>query len=203
MNALDHLIREPHLTEIDSALVRGSPARVWENVRHGALTQAWPVRALFALRSAFMRDDSSGTVCVDDMQSSEAAPGFQLLIDDPPRQFVVAAIGKVWQLRIPFVHVADVDAYAAFADPGYAKVAWAIRITPVEDRNTCRVEVELRVHATDEPAWRRFKRYFRVIAPFSRFIRRSLLRALDKEVDSCANGRGATLPRPSVHHRGV
>ncbi len=202
MNALDQLVREPHVTEIDSALVNGSPARVWEHVRHGALAQAWPVRALFALRSVFMRDASPARVCIDDMRSSDAQPGFQLLMDDPPHQFAVAAIGKVWRLRIPFVHVGNAEAYAAFADPGYVKVAWAIRIAPVDRRNACHVEVEVRVHATDERAWRRFKRYFRVIGPFSRYIRRSLLRSLAEDGGSCANGSGP-VPHPSVHHRGV
>ena len=61
------------------------------------------------------------------------------------------------------------------------KVAWAIRVSPLGERAT-HLELEVRVSATDDAAWRRFRRYFRLIGPASRFIRRSLLRALAREL---------------------
>ena len=180
MAALDQLIPDPHLVELDRLRVSAPAEAVWETARHSALAQAWPIRALFALRSAMMRDSagSSPTIRIDDLRSSADRPGFQILIDDPPRELAVGAIGKVWRLKIPFVHVAGAQDYALFRQPGFVKVAWALRVTPLDTPDACHVEIEVRVHATDKPSWRKFRCYFWVIGPFSRFIRRSLLKAI-------------------------
>ena len=74
------------------------------------------------------------------------------------------------------MHVDGADAFAAFAEPRYVKVAWAIRVSPLDGGT--HLELELRVSATDDTAWRRFRRYFHLIGPASRYIRRSLLRVL-------------------------
>jgi hypothetical protein len=79
------------------------------------------------------------------------------------------------------VHVADAAAFAAFSQPGYVKVAWALRVV-AEGEQTSRVEFELRVAATDEDAWKKFTRYFRLIGPGSHFIRRMLLAQLERDL---------------------
>ena len=112
-------------------------------------------------------------------------PGFQVLVDDAPHEVVVGAIGKVWQLEIPFVHVADADAFAAFSVPGFVKVAWALRVSPRAGQ-TRTSSWRLRVDATDDAAWPKFRRYFGLIGPASRFIRRSLLRSLARELGRSA-----------------
>ena len=116
MSALDQLIPDAHLLELDRLRVAAPARAVWQRVRSGALAEAWPIRALFGLRNALMRDDhgASPTIRIDDLHSSEDKPGFQILIDDPPREFAVGAIGKVWRLRIPFVHVPTAHDFASF-----------------------------------------------------------------------------------------
>ena len=189
MTALDRLIPTPRLLEIDRIDLAAPAAKVWEQVRHGALAQSRVARALFALRT--FADDSSeddhvsAAIRIDDLKSSPERPGFQILGDDPPHEVAVAAIGQVWRLNIPFVHVGTVDDYAAFREPDFIKVAWAIRVSPTGDSGS-HVELEVRVQATDETAWRKFQRYFRLIGPFSRAIRRSLLRRLARDADRLA-----------------
>ena len=104
-----------------------------------------------------------------------------MLIDDPPREVVVGAIGQVWRPSIPFVHVGDAEAFAAFATPGYVRVAWALRVEP-RPAGGARVEVEVRVDATDPDSWRRFRRYFALVGPGSRLVRRSLLRGIERDL---------------------
>jgi hypothetical protein len=113
-------------------------------------------------------------------------------VDDPPREVAIGAIGKVWRLDIPFVHAAGPSEFAKFADEGYIKVAWSIRVSPLT-ATSAHLELELRVQATDEMSWRRFRRYFLVIGPASRFIRRSLLRVLRREL------RSTDVPGRSQH----
>jgi len=178
MTALQRLIPRPQLSEIDRIDVAAPAADVWEHLRHGELAHSLPVRALFKLRTLTNQaGGASSAIRIDGMRSTQEHPGFQVLIDEPPLEFAVAAIGKVWRLDIPFVHVADEQSFAAFSQADFVKVAWAIRVLP-RGGEKCHVELEVRVAATDEAAWRKFRRYFRVIGPFSRFIRHSLLRGV-------------------------
>jgi hypothetical protein len=184
MTALDRLMPKPRLVEIDRVELAAPADRVWERIRHHDLPQSSIVRALFALRTLVSRvkngDRTPAGVRFDRMVSSPDCPGFQILVDDPPREVAVGAIGQVWRLDIPFVHVAGAYEFATFVERGVVKVAWAIRTVALAGNRT-RVELEVRVAATDETSWRSFRRYFRVIGPASRFIRRSLLRALASE----------------------
>jgi hypothetical protein len=199
MPALDRLVPGPHLLEIDRIDLAAPAARVWERVRHGELAQSLPMRALFAIRGLASGPrtslGASSTIRIEDLKSTREHPGFQILVDDPPHEMAVAAIGKVWRLDIPFMHVANADEYAAFAQPGFIKVAWAIRVLPRGEQRS-HMELELRVVATDVGSWRRFRRYFRLIGPFSRFIRHSLLRSLARDFGRLAK-LGSELPPAS------
>jgi hypothetical protein len=181
MSGLDALIPHPRLHELDVVELAASPGQVWEIVRHGDLGQGRLTRALFAIRTLpdrlARRTIDPPILRLDDMRSTPEVPGFQILAEDPSREVVVGAIGKVWRLEIPFVHVADADAYAGFAEPGWIRVAWALRVIPWGERDA-RVELELRVDATDDASWRKFRRYFALIGPASRGIRRALLRSI-------------------------
>jgi hypothetical protein len=190
MTVLDRLIPNARLVEIDQVDLAAPVDHVWELIRHGNLPHSPIVRALFTLRTMASRaktdERDAAPIRLDAMTSSPERPGFQILAEDPPHEVAVGAIGKVWRLNIPFVHVTGADEYARFADRGFVKVAWAMRVFAVSRERT-RLELELRVSATDGASWQRFGWYFRVIGPASRFIRRSLLRALRREQVSCAS----------------
>ena len=183
--ALDTLVPEPRLLEIDPIDLAAPAARVWELVRHGDLMARSPlVRALFAVRAIPGRlagkPPEPLTLRIDDL-AAQPGPGFRILVDDAPREVAVGAIGKVWQPDIPFEDITTADAFARFAEPGYAKVAWALRVTP-RGEHASRLEVEVRVATTDDASWPRFRRYFRLIGPGSRFIRHTLLASLAREL---------------------
>jgi hypothetical protein len=197
MTLIAKLIPEPGLVEVDHVELAAPPARVWQHLRHGNLGQAALIRALFALRTLPSRtrgERSDFVFCIDELGSTPDKPGFQVLGDDPERAVTVGAIGKVWQLDIPFVHVADAAAFAAFAARDHVKVAWEIRLSPLGERDT-RLDFELRVAATDERAWRRFRHYFRIIGPGSHFIRASILADLERRHGTPAE-REARGPLP-------
>ena len=181
MSALDLVLPTPRLLEIDSVDLALSPAEAWKLLRHGDLGQSALTRALFALRTIPDRivgkHSDELRLRLDDLRSTPEQPGFQVLVDRPNEEVVVGAIGKVWRLEIPFVHVADAEAFRAFDEPGQVVVAWAIQLAPLGEKDV-RVTLELRVTATDEASWRKLRRYLRLIGPASRFIRRTLLSSL-------------------------
>ncbi len=194
---LDRVIPAPRLRETDSVDLAMTPEQAWAAVRHENLAGSPLINMLFAIRTLpgqLARREKPGVsaqVRVDDLVSAPGKPGFQILGENPPHELAVGAIGKVWHLDIPFIHVAGPGAFAAFDAPGYIKVAWAIRLAPLGERDT-RVTFEVRVSATDDAAWRSFRRYFRLIGPGSRFIRRSALAGLGRahgRPERAENGR--------------
>ena len=188
MTGLDRVIPTPALLEVDVVDLAIPPNRAWEVLRHGDLGGSPLVRALFAARTwpdrtARKPPGEERSLRIDDLESSTTHPGFQVLVDEPGHEVVIGAIGKVWHLEIPFVHAADAEAFNRFSEPGFIKVAWALRISPRGEQDT-HVELELRVDATDADAWSKFRRYFALIGPASRFIRTSLLSSLAREYGS-------------------
>jgi hypothetical protein len=184
MSVLDLLIPKPALVEIDRAELAVSADRAWNAVGQLDLAQSTVARALFGIRT--IPDRLKGKkpelrLRLEDLISTPASPGFQILATDPPREIAAGAIGKVWRPAIPFVHVPDAAAFAGFAQDGYIKVAWALRVVPESDQAS-QVEFELRVVATDDDAWKKFSRYFRLIGPGSHFIRRVLLAQLERDL---------------------
>ena len=175
MHALDRFLPTPRLVEVDSVDLALAPERAWDLLRNGDLARSPLVRALFSIRTLGKPE----AIHISDLVSTPEKPGFAVLADEPPRAVVVGAIGKVWRRDIPFVHLAP-DAFASFAEPDFVKVAWSIDVAPLLD-DECRVTIEVRVDATDERAWKKFRRYFRVIGVGSHFIRRSLLASLARE----------------------
>lgn len=184
MGALDRLIPEPRLRQVDSIEVAASPRKAWDLVRHADLGRSPFVRALFALRALPARFSGepreSGRLCIDDITRG-SQPGFRVLDEREGHHVTVGAIGPVWHPTIDFVDIRTAEDYARFADPGQVKVAWEVRVEPRGDLGAS-IAIEVRVTATDEDAWRRFRRYFRLIGPGSRYIRHVVLSSLLREL---------------------
>jgi hypothetical protein len=184
MSALDRVLPTPRMLELDGVDLAIPPDQAWEIVRHGDLGDSPLIRALFAIRKLPDRllghDEEPISLRIDHLASSSERPGFQVLVDAPPREVVVGAIGKVWRAEIPFIHVPSPAAFAAFRDPGFVKVAWAIQLSPRGEHDT-HLALEVRVDATDDESWRKFRTYFRLIGPGSHFIRHALLAALARQ----------------------
>jgi hypothetical protein len=184
MSALNRLVPDPGLVQLDSVVVAADPLRTWDVVRNINLAQSPLVRTLFGIRTIPDRLEGRSPelqLHIHDLVSTPERPGFQVLVEEPPRELAAGAIGQVWRPVIPFIHVPDAAAYSAFAEPGYVKVAWAIRALADGDSST-RVEFELRVAATDEASWTKFKRYFMLIGPASHFMRRLLLAQIERDL---------------------
>lgn len=179
---LDTFIPEPRLVELDHVEIAARPDVVDAAARELDLARSPLVHALFALRTLPSRMAGSQTeelrLRIGDI--GRGGTGFAVLQDEPGRSFTVGAIGRFWEPDIAFLDVPPA-AFATFAEPGYGKIAWQIRLEPIGDRDT-RVTFELRLDATDEEAWTALRRYYRLIAPFSHFIRRHALALLRRQL---------------------
>ena len=174
MGQIQRFIPGPRLREVDHVDVGVPAARAYELVRHADLARSPLARALFSLRTL-----EAGSLRIDDI-TTDRRPGFRLLEDRCGEGFVVGAIGQVWHLDIPFIEVPP-ERFAAFEEPGFAKVAWEVRCEP-RSEHASRIVLEVRVTTTDDGSWAKFRRYFVLIGPFSRLIRWDMLRRFRREL---------------------
>src|SRR5436305_10082845 len=103
--ALDALITEPRLVEVDHVDVAAAPKVAWDHVRHGDLGGSPLIRALFAVRTLPSRLTGRDVEPLDlriDGFASTDRPGFRLLAEETGREVVVGAVGRVWEPDIPF-----------------------------------------------------------------------------------------------------
>src|SRR6185503_2852071 len=100
MSMLDLLIPKPALVKIDRAVLAVDASRAWNTVRALDLAQSTLVRTLFDIRTPPDRlngKESQGRLRLDDLVSTTAVPGFQILAEEAPHEMAAGAIGKVWR----------------------------------------------------------------------------------------------------------
>ena len=158
-------VRSRHTVRVDAP-----PEVVLAAAKAVTAREAPLLRLLFTLRGLRAPGDRP-------VWEAMARDGFQRFDDD-----TLAAVGKPWTLR---GGLRPAGGFREFAEPGWAKMAMDMR---AEDG--CLV-TETRVRLTDEEARRRFRRYWRLVGPFSGLTRRSWLRAARRRAE---RGRRARLP---------
>ena len=186
---LDELLPERDFDERHALTVAAPPAATFEAIRRADLGRGRLTRTLFLLRALpglvvapretvrrFLRRGSA-RVTVDALASS----GFVLLAERPGREVVLGTIGRFWKpsggMR-PF----EAAEFASFREPGWAKAAWNFRVDAAPDGGTT-LSTETRVLCTDPGSRRTFRRYWRLVRPFSGLIRIEMLRAIRREAE--------------------
>ena len=184
MRAIQRYLPDPRHTEVIRIFVQAKPAVAWRAARHIDLSNIAWVRFLFDLRTFpdhFKKESSKENVDrrlgIDQITSHDT--GFGILYEEKRKEIVIGAIGKFWNLQIPFLKV-DPDNFSEFNKPGWGKVAWSITVEPFLKGST--ICLELRTTATDEESWKKLSKYYHLIGPFSHLIRRTLMEKLKQRL---------------------
>jgi hypothetical protein len=90
--------------------------------------------------------------------------------------------GKLWALGDTFVRFDSPDAFRAWAEPGYCKVAVRHEVRAREGGGS-EIESEVRIWCTDRHARLLFRPYWAFIGPFSRLIGPELLSAATRRAE--------------------
>ena len=113
------------------------------------------------------------------------------------REAVLGQVARYWTPR-PVAGPASSrtpEGFARFAEPGWAKAALSLQLTPLPGGRTL-LAAETRVLATDPAARRAFARYWRLIrAGGAGLIRLELLRAIAHRAEH-------RRPRPAIREHG-
>jgi hypothetical protein len=145
------------------------------------LQRSPPVRAIFRARERILgstpddRDRPTGIV------EQTRALGWGVLADVPDREIVLGAATQPWKADVTF-HAIPPDRFAAFAEPGFVKIAWTLRADPIGDAASV-FRTETRAIATDVDSRRRFRRYWSLFSPGIIFIRWAMLRPVKREAE--------------------
>ena len=107
---------------------------------------------------------------------------FTVLVEQPPTALVLGIVGRFWTPRGDLQRVAPED-WVPFDEPGFAKAAWGFSLEALPEGG-CRLATETRVWCTDPASRRRFLRYWRIVGPFSGWIRREILRLVRRQSEA-------------------
>lgn len=104
-------------------------------------------------------------------------PGW-LSLGERPDEIAFGAVGKFWQTSIEWRDVPATE-FAAFADPGWGKIACNFSVRPYGATSTL-LTYECRTATTDASSRRMFGRYWWLIRPFVAHIMRATLTTIDR-----------------------
>ena len=118
------------------------------------------------------------------------AVGWGVLADEPGHAMVFGAVTQPWHADVKFRAI-PADEFAAFGEPGYAKIAWTFWVDPL-DAAASTFHTETRVMTTDAASRARFRLYWAIFSPGIRLIRHEILRLVRED----AAHHARSVPRP-------
>ena len=135
------------------------------------------------LRGEPLADSSRGLL------AETLAIGWGVLAEVPDREIVVGAVTQPWEPVVTF-HSLPPEEFAAFDEPGYAKIVWTLAADPLGPNESMFI-TRTRVATTDSMARERFRRYWAAFSPGILIIRFEGLRLVKAEAQRRSLGEPA------------
>ena len=143
------------------------------------------LRGLAGKRRPGRRDDQRSGLTLQNLIAS----GFIVLGERLDEEIVLGLVGRFWTPHGGIKRM-DAETFVGFASPGYAKAAWNFSLSQTSEVET-KLATETRVLCLDDSSRRKFKLYWRLVAPFSGLIRMEALRSIKRAAEAKAGDRGA------------
>jgi hypothetical protein len=194
---LDHFMPDYEVVERHRVRVL-APAGVTLDAAMTTDMQASPiVRAIFRARELVLGASAETVNRPQGLLAQVQALGWRVLAETPGREIVVGAVTQPWMPDVTFRGL-DPEAFRAFHEPGYVKIAWTLRADPDgPDRSVFRTET--RVATTDATSRAKFRAYWARFSAGIILIRRLMLR--DLKVMAERRGGGSRLADPQASGR--
>ena len=175
---IDRVMPDPEVDECHEVHVAASAEATFAAASTLDL-QASPINAMVvALRTlpARLRGDEVRADASAGLLEETKALGWGQLAEVPGRELVMGAVCQPWEGEVEFRPLPP-DEFVAFAEPGYAKIAWTLEVEP-DGEHACIFRTRTRVATTDAESRRRFRRYWAIFSPGILLIRLEMLRLL-------------------------
>jgi hypothetical protein len=175
---LDRVLPEFDRSERHEIRVQGSVDRVSHAVQEVTFSDIRGFQTLMSLRAG-RRVPAAAKPVVATMTGPRG--GFTQLARTNV-EFVAGNIGRPWANARPMA-VKNEEEFRSFAVPGYAKIAFNLRVEAAEP-GWCKVSTETRIRATDQAARSAFTRYWRVVYPGKALMQVMWLDAVERRLRS-------------------
>jgi hypothetical protein len=176
---IDAVMPDPEVDECHEIHV-AAPADVTFAAATELDLQASPINAavvgLRTLPARLRGEEVREPAASEGLLAETRALGWGELASDPGRELVMGAVCQPWQGEVVFRSMPPGE-FAAFNEPGYAKIVWTLRVEPDGD-GTCIFRTRTRVATTDASARLQFRRYWSIFSPGILLIRLEMLRLL-------------------------
>ncbi len=172
----------------------------FDALRRTQLERSAIVRALFRTRELAFRAKHDGHHESRALVEEMLEIGWSILAEGASYEIVLGTITQPWKPN-PAFNALDSAGFAAFNEPGFAKIALSLRVDPVSP-GRCEFSTETRVSTTDDRSRALFRNYWAFLAPGIDLIRRVLLQQIKTEAES-RNSAGSQTPASDFKGEGV
>jgi hypothetical protein len=187
---LDRFMPEAEVAERHETVVAAPAELTMAAARELDIFRSPLVRAIFAARALPARIGGAPPRQPASLLSETQALGWRVLAEEPGRFIVMGAVTQPWRASVTFRGI-DPEAFAAFDEPGYAKIGWTFQAVPL-GASTSRFRTETRVSTTDPRSRALFRRYWAVFSPGILLVRRASLKLV--KADAERRFQGVTRP---------
>ena len=183
MTRLDELLPRFDISERHWTVVESDPVTAFDAARGVNLDRSLPAKVLFGARSVPHLLTGKGMLRRNlDLRAFEEY-GFNVLAEERPRELVLGIVGRFWKPTGGVERIPPED-FVGFDRPGFAKGAMNLLVEPAG--SSVVVSTETRVLCLGEGARRSFGRYWRLISPFSGYLRGVLLGEIKRAAEAGA-----------------
>jgi hypothetical protein len=178
---LDRVMPEYDVVERHRIRVAAPASMTLTAAREQDLLNLPLVRPIFRMREIVLGATPTERPQPRGLIDATLALGWGVLAEVPGREIVMGAVTKPWEPDVTF-HALPPDEFAAFREPGFVKIAWTLRVDPI-DEETSMFRTETRAVATDGTARAWFSRYWAFASPGIGLIRWFSLGPLKAEAE--------------------
>jgi hypothetical protein len=181
---LDRFMPRYEVAQRHQIRVAASPAETLAAAQNIDLLGSPVVRVIIRAREVILGASSTDRSAPQGFLSEMQALGWGLLAEIPGREVVVGAVTQPWKADVEF-RALPPEEFAAFAEPGYVKIAWTLRADPISATHSV-FRTETRVATTDALARAKFRVYWAAFSPGMAVIRLALLGPLKRDAERLA-----------------
>jgi len=170
---IDNTIPNPDHMHIEEIVVSTNREAAYQAARHADFSKSVATRLLYLARGL-----PSFPTTIDGMIDF----GFTLIDEEPPQEFVMGLAGQFWKPSGQPIELRP-DDFRNFELDGFSIVVWNFYLSPISEEET-RITTESRVRSNGRSAKAAMSVYWALIYPFSKFIRREILKSIARDIDT-------------------
>lgn len=187
MKPIEAFLPEHEYAERHASTIRAAPEDVDRALREVCLADMPAARALVVLRFLPRRLAGGSPAAPHDVQKpflDQVRKTAVVLEDVPGEGLTLGLTGQFWRLRGEAEKgPADMAGFLAYDCSDSCKAVMDFRVAQLGDGRS-RLATETRVHVTGRQGRKAFRRYWRVVKPFSGLTRILMLRATQRRAEA-------------------